>query len=549
LGRPQLCFRALPLTAINDVINIRGNTLAIMLRVVLLFAIGFVSIHPSLGVTNELWQSALKTVGTHRFSTLFTAQDVRDSLSTPEGRAKAIQWCRDTAVTKVYVESYRNNYSAEKAALITARDEFKKAGFVVSGCVTTTQVGKKSTGWSLISCYTDPPTQQRIKQIFEGAAELFDEIMIDDFWFTDCKCPECDAARATKTVTIGDKNFPVNGDSWDAYHSELMVRMSQEYVLGAAKRVNPNVKLIIKYPQWYDGFHERGYEVIRETADFDRIWVGTETRDYNNKQWGGTVQYEGYFLMRWLGEIGGKKCGGGWYDWLGTTEKTYIEQARQTILAGAKESMLFCYGGLQSSTGPKNIAALRQNIPELQRVAAEVQKRKAIGVAAYKPANSAGEKEARVFDYVGMIGIPLAPTHEFPANARAAFFSIHALKDPQFATQFGAFIKAGRTALITDGLANRLPDKSLLQAKNVSILNVNGDPKSLLKLEPVELKRISEPLLHALKLEWDAPNHVALYPFSDGSWVAENFNDEAVDANVGGKTIHVEARGWQMLWK
>ena len=42
--------------------------------------------------------------------------------------------------------------------------------------------------------------------------------------------------------------------------------------------------------------------------------------------------------MRWLGGIGGSKCGGGWYDPYGTTEHTYIEQARQTVLAGAKES-------------------------------------------------------------------------------------------------------------------------------------------------------------------------------------------------------------------
>jgi hypothetical protein len=53
--------------------------------------------------------------------------------------------------------------------------------------------------------------------------------------------------------------------------------------------------------------------------------------------------------LRWLGGIGGAKCGGGWYDWLGTTERTYIEQARQTILGGARESMLFCYGGLQGT--------------------------------------------------------------------------------------------------------------------------------------------------------------------------------------------------------
>ena len=105
--------------------------------------------------------------------------------------------------------------------------------------------------------------------------------------------------------------------------------------------------------------------MARETADFDRIWVGTETRDYTNKQWGGTVQFEAFFIMRWLGGLGGAKCGGGWFDPYGTTPATYVEQARQTVLAGARESMLFCYGSLQNGTGPGNIEALRANIPEL----------------------------------------------------------------------------------------------------------------------------------------------------------------------------------------
>ena len=167
-----------------------------------------------------------------------------------------------------------------------------------------------------------------------------------------------------------------------------MVRLSREHVLGAARKVNPRVRLIIKYPQWYDHFHERGYEVVRETGDFDRIWVGTETRDYDDKEWGGTVQYEAYFIMRWLGGVGAEKCGGGWYDPFGTTEKTYVEQARQTVLGGARESMLFCYGGLQGETGPKNVEALRSHIPELLKVAAEVKSRKLVGIAAYKPPNS-----------------------------------------------------------------------------------------------------------------------------------------------------------------
>jgi len=137
--------------------------------------------------------------------------------------------------------------------------------------------------------------------MFEDAAGLFDEIMIDDFLFTDCTCAECQTARKARTVTMGDKTFPVADDSWDAYRSELMVQVSRQRILAAARRANPHVKVIIKYPQWYDRFHERGYDVVWETADFDRIWVGTETRDYADKHGGGTAQYEGYFIMRWLG--------------------------------------------------------------------------------------------------------------------------------------------------------------------------------------------------------------------------------------------------------
>ena len=403
-----------------------------------------------------LWQLAKAKQNIHRFSTLITAQQVRDHLGTDEGIDAAIDWCKKTGVTKVYIETFRSDYLAPRETLQRAKERFLAAGFDVSGCVTTTIVGKKSTGWNIISCYTDPATQDHLREIFEYTAELFDEIMIDDFWFTDCQCSECDTARQSKTVTIGDKTYPVAGDTWEDYRCELMVQLSRDRVLAPAKRVNPKATLIIKYPQWYDRFHERGYEVVRETADFDRIWVGTETRDYDDARWGGTPQYEAYFIMRWLGGIGGEKCGGGWFDPYGTTEKTYVEQARQTVLAGAKESLLFCYGSLLKDTGPANVQALRPCIPELLQVAEEVSQRQVVGVAAYKPPNSHPEKEPRVFDFVGMMGVPLVPCHEFPKDAKAAFFSVHALKDPNLSEKLSNLIARGVPILVTDGLAQRL---------------------------------------------------------------------------------------------
>jgi hypothetical protein len=502
------------------------------------------------GAAGDLWNLGLRNRGIHRFSTLFTASDVRDRLSTEEGLRRAIDWCQKTAVTKVYIEEFRDGYQAERPTLLKAKEEFSKAGFRVSGCITPTKVGKPSTGAKdTISCYTDQPTQAKVQAIFEYAAGLFDEIMIDDFWFTDCSCPECDAARRSKQVAIGQTIYPVSGDSWEDYRCELMVRLSRELVLGAAKKVIPSARLIIKYPQWYDNFHERGYEVVRETADFDLIWVGTESRDYQDRRWGGKTQYESYFIMRWLGGIGGAKCGGGWYDWLGTTEHTYVEQARQTILGGARESMLFCYGGLQGSTGPKDVEALRANQPELFQVAKEVQSREIVGLAAYKPANSHAENEKWVFDFVGMLGLPLVPCHEFPNDAPAAFFSIHALKDPDFAVKLQRFVASGKPVLLTDGLARQLEGKLDLARGNVHFLAVKGDPKSLLGLSQRDLDDLRKPLLQPFKVAFQAPNKVALYLFRDGSWVVENFQDEPADVQLNGQQLTIPARGWQYQWK
>src|SRR5208283_2997818 len=94
-----------------------------------------------------LWALAQSRAGAHRFSVLFTAQDVRDSLSSDADIDRAIAWCLENGVTRVYIEAYRGDYRAERAALLRAKERFLAKGFLVSGCVTTTQVGKRSTGW------------------------------------------------------------------------------------------------------------------------------------------------------------------------------------------------------------------------------------------------------------------------------------------------------------------------------------------------------------------------------------------------------------------
>jgi hypothetical protein len=374
------------------------------------------------------------------WSTLFTAQDVRDHLGTPQGRAEALEFCRKMGLSKVYVEAFRDGYQADGETLRAARDFFRQAGLKVSGCVTSTGLGKPSSGWGVAACYTNRKNQDRLESIFRFAAGIFDEIMIDDFFFTDCECSECAAAKGAM--------------SWREYREKLMLAMSRDRVLGPARQVNPQVKIILKFPQWYDRFQERGYVVDKETALYDRIWVGTELRDPSSDEWGHKQQYEGFFIYRWLAEIAGAKTGGGWFDPFGTNPSIYLDQALTTVLAGAPEVFLFHYGALISHEYRGQAEALSEHGREyetLSKFAANWG-----GIPAYKPPSSDPGKEEYVFDQIGMLGIPLLPSARFPQNARAALFTTHALEDAEFVPELTEFLRAGGTALVSEELAHRL---------------------------------------------------------------------------------------------
>jgi hypothetical protein len=495
----------------------------------------------------SLWELAQRHRDVHRFSTLFPAQSVRDKLSDDAGTDAAIDWCKRTGITKVYIETFRNGYQAEDATLRRAKERLTQAGFDVSGCVTPTTFGKRSSGpKDHRVCYTDLPTQRRAREIFAFAASIFDEVMIDDFWSTDCECPECDAARRAKTVTVGDRTLQAPGDSWGEYRRMLMRQVSRACVL----EPNPKTRFILKYPNWYDDYHVRGYDVIGQTADFPMIWVGNETRDIDNPMHPGIPQYAGYFIQRWLGGIAGEKCGGGWYDPHHTSPPVYIEQARQTILGRARESVLFSYRSLhEQEHGPANVEALRAAMPELFDVAAEVRKRKPIGIAAYKPPYSGEDRsDFHVFDFAGMIGLPLAPCHEFPADAPAALFATYALADPDFVRKLSEYIASGRPVLLTHTLAERVKDDLKLAAPNVHVLTYESRARSMLKLSRETLRTLREPMLAPLNVRFDASAGVALYLFADGSWVAENFNDADVEVTVNGEKAIIPARQWRLRW-
>lgn len=492
------------------------------------------------------------------WSTLFTAQDVRDHLATPAGRAEALEFCRRMGLTKVYVEAFRDGYQADAQTLTAARDAFRQADLKVSGCVTTTGLGKPSTGWEVVACYTHRSNQERLASIFRFAAGIFDEIMIDDFFFTDCECSECVAARGAT--------------SWRQYREKLMLEVSRDRVLGPARQVNPRVKIILKYPQWYDRFQDRGYSVEQESALYDRVWTGTELRDPSSAQWGHTQQYRGFFLYRWLADVAGEKNGGGWFDPYGTDPVFYLDQAYVTLVAGAPEVFLFHYGELVSSGSrakAEALAAQRAELDALARLTGDWR-----GIPAYKPPSSDGGSESYIFDQIGMLAIPLLPTARFPESARAALFTTHALEDLDFVPRLASFLNAGKTAFVSGDLARRLNADPRLPVKTSTELTKGeyvktadagsgrlvifsdelpqlagvDDHNRVAQLTPT-LREALDSLRKAVEgftvTSEDAPPRVAVFPLGSRVAVA-NFTENVVACRLAG--LDSKATQRRKLW-
>lgn len=312
-----------------------------------------------------------------------------------------------------------------------------------------------------------------------------------------------------------------------------MNRVSADYILAPARAVNPNVRVIIKYPLWYEQFHNYGYDVVGQTQQYDRIYIGTETRDYDGPRKDRKVQYQGYYIMRWLGGIGGAKTVGGWFDSIDTTEHTYVEQARQTVLGGAGELFLFAYGHLQDGDNPLNVQKFRSELGGLFKLAALVKDKPVKGIIAPKPANSDGCQEQYILSFAGMLGLPLVPCAEICPDARAAFFSVHALKDPGFADKLRHMLDTGRPVAVTDTLTKALELQGVkLTGENLTVLPVNGDPKNLLALTQEQLAAVRDKLLKPFGIKFYAPNNVGIYLFGKDCIILENFNNEPITGRL-----------------
>jgi hypothetical protein len=350
---------------------------------------------------------------------------------------------RNMKVDKIYLETHRDMVVVDQETLDQAKKFFIGKGVKVSGGITAT-INERNMFETY--CYSDPVLRQKLKEVVEFTARNFDEIILDDFFFTDCK---------------SDGEIQAKGDrSWTAYRLALMDEAGRNLVVGPAKVVNPKVRVIIKYPNWYDHFQYLGFNLETEPKYFDKIYTGTETRDpvSGNQH---LQQYHGYSVFRYFENLKPGGNAGGWVDQGGSRiPGRYAEQLWITLFAKAPEITLFNIGALYQPTAPPESQAAHIAGDVFAKVDGFLgELGKPVGVKTYKPFHSSGEDFLP--SYLGMVGIPMDIVPEFPTDAKTVLLTEQAKFDPDIVGKIKKQLGGGGDVVITSGLLKAIQGKGL----------------------------------------------------------------------------------------
>lgn len=380
---------------------------------------------------------------------------------------------RHVKVDKVYLETHRDTLLADEETLRNARRFFAERGVRTSGGITLT-INERNRFETF--CYSNPAHRRHVQEVVEYTARLFDEVILDDFFFTSCKSEGEIAAK-------GDR-------SWTAYRLALLDEVARNVILGPARAVNPDVTVIVKYPNWYEHFQGLGFNLETEPALFDKLYTGTETRNAVRSAQH-LQEYHGYQIFRYFENLKPGHNAGGWVDTGGMTSlDRYAEQLWLTLFAKAPEITLFdfrqlqrpiresdrgAWQGQQTSldfdevVGPYRLAdgafdpsltiarAAGVALEKVDRILGELGQ--PIGVASYRPFHATGEDF--LHNFIGMIGIPIDLRPDFPSDAETIFLTESAKFDPALVEQIKGQLFDGKNVVITSGLLHALEDRGI----------------------------------------------------------------------------------------
>ena len=363
---------------------------------------------------------------------------------------------------KVYLEPWRGELASHEQ-IEMCREVFHAHGIQVAGGLTTvipTPEGARPKQRLFNTfCYNDPAMRQKLKEVSAFISGHFDEFIIDDFFFTNCMCPDCVKERDDFNRRHGIKA------GWQEYRLDLLRRVSQEDIIGPAKAANPNCRITIKYPNWAESYQETGYNPKEQRKLFDRVYTGTETRDPVTTDQH-LPRYLSFSLMTYFENMWPGHNGGGWFDTFDThITEHYLEQAYLTAFSKPKELMLFCF---QSLVDNMYTAALGFQLDKLDALLDHAGS--PVGIACYLPDNCQGEDNVQ--DFLGMAGLPVVCTPYFPMEAERILLTASSACDPDILTSLEAYLRQpGKTAVVTSGFWAAVRDRGF---ENLTSIRMRG---------------------------------------------------------------------------
>ncbi|MCR4949047.1 MAG: hypothetical protein K6A15_07835 [Treponema sp.] len=364
-------------------------------------------------------------------------------------------------IDKIYLETYRDEFATREQIDMFKR-VMKDYNIEVSGGITTVtpdlnENDKKRQRLFNTFCYCNEPMRARLKEISEYTASQFDEFIIDDFFFTQCMCEDCIREKGKR--------------SWKEFRLAKMLEVSENLIIKPAKKINPKINIIIKYPNWREGFQETGYNPGQQREIFDSIYTGTETR-HGAQTDQHLPRYLSYSLMRYFESVAPGRNGGGWFDPFDCDRiDTYLEQAYLTAFAKPKEIMMFCWPAIANN---KRATPLGFMYDKLDRILGRLGEPR--GLKVYIPFNSQGDDH--IEDYLGMVGIPMEPVCDFPKDSKV-LVTAAALEDGEIVDKLRRFVEGGGHAIATSsfmiGALSKYPEISELTSVSYTNRSLTAD--------------------------------------------------------------------------
>ena len=371
-----------------------------------------------------------------RIGVYATAGDVERYLVPPDKRAEVLERLRPLDVTRVFVEGRRGDEYVAPDRLREVRSHLATLGIEATGGIATVPGSRFGTrqqgplGWLN---WESPETRDAVASFFRENAPVFDDLIVDDFYCTGDVSPASELARGSR--------------SWGEYRRDLLVSALDPLIFEPARRVRPETRLIMKFPQWYDRFHLFGYDPARMAPRFSAVWVGTEVRDPLTRRMGFVQPTEGYINFRWIRELAGPRVVGAWFDHIECSAWNFVDQAYQSVLAGARELTLFRLGDVMERHPGDELLA--RHLPKLRDLAAKTASRPRRGLTCYKPPNGDPGANLYLMDYLAMLGWPVLPVASYPHEAPAVILGAQAAADPNIVEHLAAGLERGQMIIAT----------------------------------------------------------------------------------------------------